>query len=511
MTFSDPDRIIIFDTTLRDGEQSPGATMNLSEKVSLARQLDLLGVDIIEAGFAASSQGDFEAISAIAGEMEKARVCSLARCLPADIDRAAEALRGAKHSRLHLFLATSPLHMEFKLKKTPEQVLRLIEANVKYASQCSDDVEFSCEDASRTNLDFMVEACRTAVANGAKTLNIPDTVGYAQPEEHAARIAYLKERIDPDVVISVHCHNDLGLAVACTLASFKAGARQAEVTLGGIGERAGNAALEEVIMALAVRKHYYNLSHGITTERIFPSARKLARIIGQPIARNKPIVGANAFMHESGIHQDGVLKNPETYEIMTPASIGLTVNSLVIGKHSGKSALKAKLEALGYNKLEPEQIDALMQDVKRLADKKKDIYDEDIEALVMEKIYRISKKQKYMLKHLGVQSSDTGLPPTAILVLDIDGQEQKYAGFGVGPVDAVFQTINAATGRKPQLEEYSVNAITGGTDAQGEVTVKLIDNNRKSVGRGSHPDIINASARAYINALNRLAMKEEEA
>lgn len=511
MTVSDPNRILIFDTTLRDGEQSPGATMNLKEKLSLARQLDQLGVDVIEAGFAASSPGDFEAIASIANEVEKARVCSLARCLHSDIDRAAEALAKAKQSRIHVFLATSPLHMEYKLKKTPEQVRRIIEDNVKYAASCCQDVEFSCEDASRTDLDFMVEACRLAVANGAKTINIPDTVGYAQPEEHAARIAYLKERIDPGVVVSVHCHNDLGLAVACTLASFKAGARQAEVTLGGIGERAGNAALEEIIMALTVRRDYYKLTHGINTEQIYPSARKLARIIGQPIARNKPIVGANAFVHESGIHQDGVLKNPETYEIMTPASIGLSVGSLVIGKHSGKNALKAKLESLGYGSLSPEQVDALLQDVKLLADKKKDIYDEDIEALVMEKIFRIPQKQKYALKHLGVQSSDNGLPPTAILVLDIDGEEQKHAGFGVGPVDAVFKAIDHVTGRSPQLQEFAVNAITGGTDAQGEVTVKITENGRKSVGRGAHPDIINASARAYLNALNRLVMKEEEA
>lgn len=505
---TDPNRVIIFDTTLRDGEQSPGATMNLKEKVSIARQLDLLGVDIIEAGFAAASPGDFEAISTIAEAVGNAGICSLARALRSDIDKAAEALKNAKKPRIHVFLATSALHMEHKLKKTPEQVLRLIEENVGYASSCCADVEFSCEDASRTDLDFMVEACRVAVANGAKTINIPDTVGYAQPEEHASRVTYLKERIDPNAIISVHCHNDLGLAVACTLASLKAGARQAEVTLGGIGERAGNAALEEVIMALTVRKHYYNVAHNIVTEQIYPSARKLSRIIGQPVARNKPIVGANAFVHESGIHQDGVLKNPETYEIMTPASIGLAGNALVLGKHSGKNALNSKLQSLGYV-LEPAQIDVVLAEVKRLADRKKDIYDEDIEALVMEKIYRFP--QKYVLKHLGVQSSDTGLPPTAVLVLEIDGKEIRHASFGVGPVDAVFEAIAQATGRQPKLEQYAVNAITGGTDAQGEVTVRITENGHKTVGRGADPDIINASARAYLNALNRLAMKEEEA
>ena len=501
MTQHDSNRIIFFDTTLRDGEQSPGATMNLSEKIRIAQSLEALGVDVIEAGFAAASPGDFEAVSTVAQEVQNARVCSLARTLLSDIDRAAEALKHAKKSRIHVFLATSPLHMRYKLEKKPDQVLRMIEEGVSHAAKCSQDVEFSCEDASRSDLDFMVEACRVAVANGATTLNIPDTVGYAQPEEHAARIAYLKERIDPKIIISVHCHNDLGLAVANTLASFRAGARQAEVTLCGIGERAGNAALEEVVMALTVRKNYYQLEHSIRTEQIYPAARRLSRIIGQPLARNKPIVGANAFAHESGIHQAGVLKNPETYEIMTPASIGLPSNAIVMGKHSGKNAVKSKLESMGYT-LDSEQIDIVLAAVKRLADKKKDIFDEDLEALVLEEVYRIP--DKYALVHLGVQSSDTGLPPTAILVLDIDGKRVEQAGFGVGPVDAVFQVIASATGHKPKLEQYSVNAITGGTDAQGEVTVRITENGRSAVGRGAHPDVINASARAYLNALNRL-------
>jgi 2-isopropylmalate synthase len=473
----------------------------------MARQLDALGVDIIEAGFAASSPGDFEAIAAIAREVDKASVCSLSRTVLSDIDRAAEALRGAKKSRIHLFVATSPLHMRHKLNKSPDQVLGMIEESVRHASSCSSDVEFSCEDASRSDPDFLLEACRTAVANGARTLNIPDTVGYAQPEEFAARIAFLRERLDPGVTISVHCHNDLGLAVANTLAAFRAGARQAEVTVCGIGERAGNAALEEVIMALSVRRPYYRLEHGIRTEQISRAARLLSRIIAQPLARNKPIVGANAFAHESGIHQAGVLKNPETYEIMTPASIGLTANALVLGKHSGKNAVRAKLESLGYS-LRPEEIETVPAAVKRLADKKKDIYNEDLEALVLEEIYRIP--DTYALVHLGVQSSDTGLPPTAVLVMDIDGKRHEYAGFGVGPIDAVFRAIASVTGRKPKLEQYSVNAITGGSDALGEVTVRLSEDGRSSVGRGSHPDVINASARAYINALNRLSKKQEE-
>lgn len=508
MSVFDPNRIIIFDTTLRDGEQSPGATMSLSEKIHMARQLDLLGVDVIEAGFAASSPGDFEAIAAIAKEVENAAVCSLCRTVKNDIDRAAEALREARRSRLHIFLATSELHMKHKLNKTPDQVLRMIEEGVSHASSCSADVEFSCEDASRTDPAFMLECCRVAVACGAKTLNIPDTVGYAQPEEFAARIAFLKENIDPGVVVSVHCHNDLGLGVANTLAAFRAGARQAEVTMCGIGERAGNAALEELIMALTVRKNYYNLSHGIHTEQIYPTARTLSRVIGQPLARNKAVVGANAFAHESGIHQAGVLKHPETYEIMTPESIGLSGNAIVMGKHSGKNAVKAKLESLGYT-LEPEQVDVVLAAVKRLADKKKDIYDEDLEALVLEEIYRIP--DKYALVSLGVHAGDSGIPPTAILVLDADGKRVQHAGFGVGPIDAIFKAIDTVTGHKPRLEQYSVNAITGGTDAQGEVTVRICENGCNAVGRGAHPDVINASARAYLNALNRLSKKQEEA
>ncbi|MDR0827499.1 MAG: 2-isopropylmalate synthase [Desulfovibrio sp.] len=507
MSGENNNRIIIFDTTLRDGEQSPGATMNLSEKILMARQLDVLGVDIIEAGFAASSPGDFEAITSISREVENAVICSLSRASIKDIDRSAEALRHAKKSRIHTFIATSPLHMQYKLEMTPDEVLRHIEEAVSHASKCAADVEFSCEDSSRSDLDFMVQACQIAVANGAKTINIPDTVGYAQPAEHAARIAYLKERISQDVIISIHCHNDLGLAVANTLACFQAGARQAETTICGIGERAGNAALEEIIMALTVRKHLYQLEHNIKTEQIYPAARTLSRIIGHTIARNKPIVGANAFAHEAGIHQAGVLKKAETYEIMTPASIGLPSNAIVLGKHSGKNAVKTKLEALGYN-LESEQIDLVLAAVKRLADVKKEIYDEDLEALVLEEIYRIP--DKYALVHLGVQTSDSGLPPTAVLVLDINGKRVQHAGFGVGPIDAVFKAIDKVSGHSPTLEQFSVNAITGGTDAQGEVTVRISENNRSSIGRGSHPDIINAGARAYLNALNRLSKKEEE-
>ncbi|MCL1915185.1 MAG: 2-isopropylmalate synthase [Desulfovibrionaceae bacterium] len=500
-------RVILFDTTLRDGEQSPGATMNLREKVHMARQLELLGVDIIEAGFAASSAGDFEAVATVAKEIREATVASLCRTVIEDIDKAAEALRHAKKSRLHLFIATSPLHMEFKLKLSPDEVLKATDQAVRHAVSCCTDVEFSCEDASRSDPDFMVEVCRTAAAAGAVTLNIPDTVGYAQPDEFAERIAYLKARIPAKVIISVHCHNDLGLAVANTLAALRAGARQAEVTVGGIGERAGNCALEELIMALAVRNPYYRLEHGIHTQQIFPSVRALSRIIGRPIPVNKPVVGANAFAHEAGIHQAGVLANPATYEIMTPESIGLSSSHIVLGKHSGKNAIRSKLEDMGYS-LDNAQIDLILAAVKELADKKKDIFDEDLEALVLEEVYRLP--DKYRLLHLTVQSGDGGLPPCAMLALEIDGARREHAQFGVGPIDAVFRGIAATVGRSPKLEQYAVNAITGGTDALGEVTVRISENGKSTVGRGSHPDIINASARAYLNALNRLAKMREE-
>lgn len=506
------ERILIFDTTLRDGEQSPGATMNLAEKIRLAKQLELLGVDIIEAGFPAASQGDFDSVAAIAKAVSHIQVAGLARATKEDIDKAWGAVKHAKHPRIHLFLATSALHMEYKLRKTPDEVIAQIRDAVSHAASYTKNVEFSTEDGARSDREFLVRACIAAVESGAITLNIPDTVGYTQPEEFAVLIQYAVEEVrkhpkGKDVVFSVHCHNDLGLAVANTLAAFKAGARQAEVTVGGIGERAGNACLEELAMNLLVRKDYYAFTTGIVTEQIYPTARLLSRIIGQPIPLNKPIVGANAFAHESGIHQDGVLKHRSTYEIMDPATIGLSSNALVMGKHSGRRALTSKLEGLGYN-LNAEQTDIVFEAMKKLADVKKNIYDEDVEALVLEEVYRIP--DKYRLVHLSVQASDTGVPPTAMVVLDVAGETKQHAGFGVGPIDAVFNAISVLVGRACKLEQYQVNAITGGADAQGEVTVRLSENGNNAVGRGSHPDVINASARAYINALNRLAKKQEE-
>lgn len=499
-------RVIIFDTTLRDGEQSPGATMTLDEKVRMAQRLEALGVDVIEAGFPASSEGDFESVRTIAASVKKVQVAGLARCIPSDIDRAWEAIKDAANPRIHTFLATSPLHMEFKLRKKPEEVLAQVREGVARAAMHTANVEFSAEDASRSEPDFLVQVFNEAIKAGATTLNIPDTVGYALPKEYAALIDYvIRNTIRPEgreIIFSVHCHNDLGLAVANTLAALEVGARQVEVTIGGIGERAGNASLEETVMCLNVRRDVYGLETGIVTQQIYPTSRLLSHIIGQPIALNKPIVGANAFAHESGIHQDGVLKKRETYEIMDPVSLGIPTNSLVMGKHSGRRALKSKVEYLGYQ-LSEEQIGQVFDAMKKLADIKKNIYDEDIEALILEEIYRIP--DKYKLVHLSVHTSDIGVPPSAMVVMEINGERRQHSAFGVGPVDAVFNTISSMTSQRYELDAYSVSAITGGSDAQGEVTVRLSQNGQKAVGRGSHPDVINASARAFINALNRIA------
>lgn len=503
------DRLIIFDTTLRDGEQSPGATMNLQEKISLAKQLEALGVDVIEAGFAASSPGDAESVRQIAAVLDRPQVASLARCHAGDIDKAWDALKDAKHPRIHVFLASSPLHMEFKLRKTPEQVLEMAAKNVAYAASLCPNVEFSAEDASRSDKDFLVQVVNAVIEAGATTINLPDTVGYAQPEEYAALIKYVIDNAvkKNGVIYSVHCHDDLGLAVANSLAAVRVGARQVEGTLSGIGERAGNAAIEEVVMAMNVRKDYYHCRSGIVTQQIYPSCRMLSRIIGQPIPLNKSVTGDNAFAHESGIHQDGVMKKRETYEIMSAESIGRTNNMIVMGKHSGRNALRQKLDALGYN-LEDKDIDVVFEAVKRLADRKAEIFDEDIEALILEEVYRLP--DKYRLTAMSVQSSDSNIPTTAVILMDVDNERRQKAAFGTGPIDATFNAICDIVGRKLKLDHYQVNSITGGQDALGEVTVRISDGGISAVGRGSDADIINASARAYVNALNRLAKIEEE-
>lgn len=502
-------RIVIFDTTLRDGEQSPGATMNLSEKMTMARQLELMGVDVIEAGFPASSPGDFEAVRTVAEKIRNVQVAGLARALKSDIDRAWEAVSPGADPRIHIFLATSPLHMRYKLRKEPEKVLEMARDAVAYASKYTGNIEFSAEDASRSDPEFLARVVDAAIAAGARTVNIPDTVGYAQPVEYAELIRYLIENVKNShkAVFSVHCHNDLGLALANTLAAIGAGARQAEVTINGIGERAGNAALEELVMALNTRRDTYGVDCSIVTQQLYPASKLLSSIIGQPLALSKPIVGANAFAHESGIHQDGVLKKRETYEIMSPESIGRHHEDLVLGKHSGRNAIKTRLASLGYE-LSDEQVDVVFNAVKNLADKKRQIHDEDLGAVVLEEVYRIP--DKYRLINLSVQSGDTGVPPVAAMVLEMDGVRKEHVCFGMGPVDAVFTGLADVVGIKPQLLSYTVNAVTGGTDAQAEVTVRLSFNGKPAVGRGAHNDVITASARAFLNALNRVAKDQQE-
>ena len=504
-------RVIFFDTTLRDGEQSPGCTMNHAEKLRIAHQLEILGVDVIEAGFPASSQGDFDSVQAIAKQAgDNIQICGLARCMEKDIRRCWEAISVAKNPRIHTFLSTSPLHMKYKLRKTPEQVIEMIKSSVSLAASLTSNVEFSCEDASRSDKDFLCRACGTAISAGATTINLPDTVGYAEPDEFAQLVKYVIENTPgaDKAIFAIHCHDDLGLGVANTLAALRVGARQAEVTLCGIGERAGNTSLEEVAMNLAVRKDYYGLESNIVSTQLYPSCRLLSMTIGQPIPHNKAIIGANAFAHESGIHQDGMLKNRQTYEIMTPQSVGRDSTNLVIGKHSGRNAVRSKFESMGY-KLDDEQLQTIFEAVKDLSDRKKKLYDEDLMALVQDKLYRMP--DSYRLSHVSVSSSDAGgVPPTAAVLMDVDGMEKSGAGFGVGPVDAIFNVINDMLGREPQLEQYAVNAVTGGTDALGEVTVRLREGEFSAVGRGAHPDILVATARAYVNALNHLAKKEKE-
>lgn len=504
-------RVIFFDTTLRDGEQSPGCTMNHAEKLRIAHQLEILGVDVIEAGFPASSQGDFDSVQAIAKQAgDNIQICGLARCMEKDIRRCWEAISVAKNPRIHTFLATSDLHMKYKLRKTPEQVIEMIKSSVSLAASLTSNVEFSCEDASRSDKDFLCRACGTAISAGATTINLPDTVGYAEPDEFAQLVKYVIENTTgaDKAIFAIHCHDDLGLGVANTLAALRVGARQAEVTLCGIGERAGNTSLEEVAMNLAVRKDYYGLESNIVSTQLYPSCRLLSMTIGQPIPHNKAIIGANAFAHESGIHQDGMLKNRQTYEIMTPQSVGRDSTNLVIGKHSGRNAVRSKFESMGY-KLDDEQLQTIFEAVKDLSDRKKKLYDEDLMALVQDKLYRMP--DSYRLSHVSVSSSDAGgVPPTAAVLMDVDGIEKSHAGFGVGPIDAVFNVIADMVGRQPELEQYSVNAITGGTDAMGEVTVRIAENGFSAIGRGAHPDIIVASAKAYVNALNHLVQAEKE-
>lgn len=500
------DRVVMFDTTLRDGEQSPGATMNLQEKLRIARQLEVLGVDVIEAGFPISSEGDFEAVQSISRLVKNAQIVGLCRAVEKDIDRGWEALKDGANPRIHTFLATSPIHMQYKLRKTPDQVIEQIDHAVRHAVKYTSNVEFSAEDASRSDKDFLVRAFSTAIAAGATTINIPDTVGYAQPEEFGALVKYIIENTKgaEKVIFSVHCHDDLGQAVANTLIAIHNGARQAELALSGIGERAGNASLEEVAMSLNVRKDFYKVETNIKSEQIFPACRMLSMIIGRPIPANKAIIGGNAFAHESGVHQDGMLKNQSTYEIMTPKSIGRTKSDLVIGKHSGHNAVKTRLEDLGYQ-LTEEHVDIVYEKVKQLADKKAIVHDEDLESIVLSEVYRMP--DSFRLVNLNVHSSTASMPATAAVEIQTPKGLVREAGFGAGPIDAAFNVITKLVDRPTELEQFSINAITGGTDAQGEVSVRLRDGNVYASGRGSDPDIIVASAKAFIDAHNRLAKK----
>jgi 2-isopropylmalate synthase len=496
------DRIIIFDTTLRDGEQSPGASMNTAEKLRLATQLEKLGVDVLEAGFPAASEGDLEAVSRIAGKLKKTEVAALARTAKDDIDRAWQAIRHAAKPRIHTFIATSDIHLEYKLKMSRDEVLNTAVEAIKYAKTLSDNIEFSSEDGSRSDRDFLCRIFEAAIEAGATTVNLPDTVGYAVPEEFADLVSYVISHT-PNIskaVFSVHCHNDLGLATANTLAAIKAGARQAEVTINGIGERAGNTSLEEIVMALHTRQNILPATTNVNTEYIYPTSRLVSMITGIMVQPNKAIVGANAFAHEAGIHQDGVLKNRMTYEIMKPETIGLSTNKLVLGKHSGRHALHAHLKDMGYD-LSSEELNLVFEKFKELADKKKHIVDEDLEVIVTEGILRTS--DVFQLEYLHVIAGTTVLPMASVK-LQIQGRSVQGAGYGNGPIDAAFHTIADLTGTESELLRFSVSALTGGTDAQGEVTVRLRENGLTALGKGADPDIITASARAYVNGLNRL-------
>jgi 2-isopropylmalate synthase len=501
---STQDRVVVFDTTLRDGEQSPGASMTRDEKLRIARQLERMRVDVIEAGFAIASVGDFEAVQAIARSIKDSTVCSLSRALDADIDRAGEALREANSGRIHTFIATSPIHMKYKLQMAPDQVVENAVRAVKRARSLIDDVEFSLEDASRSEMDFMCRIIEQVIDAGARTINIPDTVGYAVPEEFGARIGELIQRIPnaDKAIFSVHCHNDLGLAVANSLAAVSAGARQVECTINGLGERAGNAALEEIVMALRTRKDMLGLETAIDTTQIVPASRLVSSVTGFPVQPNKAIVGANAFAHESGIHQDGVLKHRETYEIMTAQDVGWGTNRMVLGKHSGRAAFRARLEELGTSFATDAELNTAFTRFKELADKKHEIFDEDLMALVSDARAEAAS-ERYKLSSLTV-TSQTGETPVASLKVMIDGAELASESAGSGPVDATFKAIEQVANSGASLQIYSVNAVTQGTDSQGEVTVRLEKAGRIVNGLGADTDIIIASAKAYLHALNML-------
>lgn len=504
------ERLIIFDTTLRDGEQSPGASMTKEEKVRIARQLERMGVDVIEAGFPAASNGDFEAVKAVADAIQDSTVCGLARAIENDINRAGEALQGTEDARIHTFIATSPIHMKNKLRMSPDQVIEQAVKAVKWARQYTDNIEFSPEDAGRSDIDFLCRVLEAVIDAGARTLNIPDTVGYTMPEQFGQLIRTLRERIpnSDKAIFSVHCHNDLGMAVANSLAAVLNGARQVECTINGLGERAGNAALEEIVMAVRTRQDYFPCDTRIDTTHIVPASKLVSGITGFPVQPNKAIVGANAFAHESGIHQDGVLKHRETYEIMRAEDVGWGANKLLLGKHSGRNAFRSRLKELGIELDSEERLNAMFMRFKDLADKKHEIFDEDLHALVSDEVQ--VPEEHYRLLSL-VAHSETGEVPFARVVIAEGSTELQAESEGSGPVDATFRAIEKILDSKAELQLFSVNNITSGTDAQGEVTVRLQKAGRIVNGHGADTDIVAASAKAYLSACNKLHTKLERA
>jgi 2-isopropylmalate synthase len=503
------DRVVIFDTTLRDGEQCPGATMTFDEKLEIADLLDEMGVDIIEAGFPIASDGDFEAVAAIARRIRHATVAGLARAIDKDIDRAGEAVRPAKRGRIHTFVSTSPIHLAHQMRKSESEVLDIIRATVSRARNLVEDVEWSAMDATRTPIDYLCQCVDAAIKSGATTINLPDTVGYATPDEYRAMFKAIRERVpnSDKAVFSVHCHDDLGLAVANSLAGIDGGARQVECTINGLGERAGNAALEEVVMAIRTRRDVLPYDTGIEATLLNRASRLVSAVTSFPVQYNKAIVGRNAFAHESGIHQDGMLKNASTYEIMTPDSVGVGKTSLVMGKHSGRNAFRSKLKELGYE-LSDNQFEDAFNRFKALADRKKHVYDEDIEALVDEEISTSADRVKVVA--LTVIAGTMG-PQSATLTLDIEGVHQTMQSTGNGPVDATFAAIKKLIPHEAKLALYQVHAVTEGTDAQAEVSVRLEEDGRSVTSKAADPDTLVASAKAYISGLNKLVTMRKRA
>jgi 2-isopropylmalate synthase len=502
--------IRIFDTTLRDGEQSPGASLNHQEKLEIARQLEALGVDVIEAGFPITSQGDFDAVRAIGQELSEPIVAGLSRCHPRDIDRAGEALQGANHPRIHVFCATSKIHLEHKLKKPFEQIRDIAVESVERAKQYTDDVEFSPEDASRTELDQLVDITGAVIEAGATTVNLPDTVGYSTPAEYGRVFSYLRKQLpqidEKGIVLSSHCHNDLGLAVANSLAAVQGGAKQIECTINGIGERAGNAALEEIVMALHTRADFYeSFTTRINTQKIYPTSRMVANLTGLHVQRNKAVIGENAFAHEAGIHQDGMLKERSTYEIMDPRDLGVPESKLVLGKHSGHHAMKRRIADLGYT-IDEDTLNEVYEAFKKLADKKKHVYDEDLEAILDQQLH--NERATWELTRFQVTSGSEAIATATVVIQDSDGNEQTDAATGDGPIDAVYSAIQRITGIEVTLQDYHCRGITGGKDAQGEASVQVTREGQSFHGRGFSTDVVEAAARALLAAINRIRNTE---